>query len=169
MDHNRKDSMCPFCAKTFPTQHRMLQHLNHPLSRCAAAWYAKNHARLSDIAESGFYRQAHNVAPPRSHNAYPPDVSEDNHPMDLDPPITHMEGSAVEEFPGAGETYGRGKTFMQTFDEDEHNAERTTNIYFPFSSGDEWQLASFLMRSGMTTTLVNEFLKLNLVRVFMLT
>ena len=58
-----------------------------------------------------------------------------------------------------------GLTFLELFDNDEYAEQRTGNLYFPFASEEEWQLAAFLLKSGLSMSSVGEFLKLKLVGV----
>ena len=58
-----------------------------------------------------------------------------------------------------------GKTFMDLFDEDLYAEYRAANLYYPFASQEEWQLASFLLKSGLSMSAIDEFLKLDLVCV----
>jgi hypothetical protein len=61
-------------------------------------------------------------------------------------------------------TYGQAPTFLDRFNEDKYSAFRTMNMYYPFSSKAEWELASFLLSSDLPMQKVDEFLKLKLVR-----
>lgn len=67
-------------------------------------------------------------------------------------------------FPDAGFVYGRGEGYMGTFQGDTHAAERSSNLYYPFQSKGEWEIASFLSQSGLSMKRIDEFLKLSLVR-----
>ena len=60
-------------------------------------------------------------------------------------------------------TYGQASTFLDRFNEDEYASFRAVNMYYPFSSKAEWELASFLLSSDLSMQKVNEFLKLKLV------
>jgi len=55
------------------------------------------------------------------------------------------------------------KTFMDRFDDDRYSGFRTTNIYYPFSGKDEWELGSFLLSSGLPMRKINDFLRLKMV------
>jgi hypothetical protein len=72
----------------------------------------------------------------------------------------------VEVFERASETFGKGSSFMNRFDSDEHAEKRQENLYYPFSSKDEWALASFLLKSGLSMTAIDEFLHLVLVSYY---
>lgn len=69
----------------------------------------------------------------------------------------------IEKYPGAAQTFGRAKTFMDTFDADCHADKRKDHPYYPFASRNEWELASFLLRSNLSMTSIDNFLKLELV------
>ena len=75
-------------------------------------------------------------------------------------------GLFVEEYEGAAKEYGTGGTmFMREFDGDQYAGERVTNLYYPFASRDEWELAAFLLCSNLSMASIDLFLSLNLVRV----
>ena len=67
-------------------------------------------------------------------------------------------------FPDAGHAYGRGDGFIGSFFNDKYSDERTSNLYFPFQSKGEWEIASFLSQSGLSMKQIDEFLALDLVR-----
>jgi len=60
-------------------------------------------------------------------------------------------------------TYGQAPTFLDRFNEDEYSSFRAVNMYYPFSSKAEWELASFLLSSDLSMQKVDAFLKLKLV------
>jgi hypothetical protein len=59
--------------------------------------------------------------------------------------------------------YGSGTGFMDVFNSDHHAEERKGNLYYPFSSKEEWSLASWLSRSGLSMRAIDDFLALPLV------
>lgn len=69
----------------------------------------------------------------------------------------------VDHFPGAAEIYGEGPNIMDDFDADTYAEERKENLYYPFASEDEWDVASFLLRSHLTVKELDNFFSLNLV------
>ena len=90
----------------------------------------------------------------------PPD-SEPNSPSnpvqddpDMPPPM---------KFPSASHVFGEGQGFMSNFHMDKFAEHCTRNIYYPFTSRDEWELGAFLTQSNMSMKAVNEFLSLELV------
>lgn len=79
------------------------------------------------------------------------------------PPISSTTGGYSEAFPGAGARHGRGKTFMDVFDDDQFSSQRESNLFYPFASKSEWETASWLIRSGLSTHAIDEFFTLPLV------
>jgi hypothetical protein len=73
----------------------------------------------------------------------------------------------VEAYPNASQVYGRGETFMEIFDADINAENRRDNLYYPFASRQEWQMASFLLRSSLSMDAIDEFLSLELVGLFL--
>ena len=69
----------------------------------------------------------------------------------------------VEEYPGAGQTYGCGPTFLDKFDSDGHSNYHQDLPFYPFSSREEWELVCFLLRSDLPMSALNKFFKLTLV------
>ena len=69
----------------------------------------------------------------------------------------------IEKYPGAAQTFGRAKTFMDTFDADRHADQRKDHPYYPFASRNEWEFASFLLCSNLSMNSIDKFLNLELV------
>src|SRR5882762_4127009 len=57
----------------------------------------------------------------------------------------------------------KGHTFMDVFDADPHADKRVENLYYPFASKQDWEMASWLLRSGLSMAAVDRFLRLELV------
>ena len=53
---------------------------------------------------------------------------------------------------------------MDQFDTDTFNAQRKVNLYYPFASRQDWELGSWLLRSGLSLVAIDKFLSLELVR-----
>ena len=124
------------------------------------------------------------TSPSHSVTPLPPDPVDDLDPIvnDLDP-IVDMDdaplspppvGSEVDpqlcrtDFPAAGKTYSRGKSFVDRLNDDKFAPHRVQNPYYPFADQEEWELGSFLLRSGMLMQKVDEFLRLKLVLEFLI-
>ncbi|KAF9455364.1 hypothetical protein BDZ94DRAFT_1316309 [Collybia nuda] len=82
--------------------------------------------------------------------------------MDIEP--EDVKELFVERFEGAAAKYKGGTTFMDEFDNDVHASKRTENLYYPFASRDEWELASYLLRSDLSVASINTFLSLSLIK-----
>ena len=52
---------------------------------------------------------------------------------------------------------------MDKFNSDEYALARIQNLYYPFDSKDEWELASFLLLSNLSQSSINKLLSLALV------
>ena len=84
------------------------------------------------------------------------DTSEDS---EVVPP-----GRFVETYEGCSEAFSGGRTFMDAFCDDQYADERQSNLYFPFASRKEWQLASWLLRSRLSLGAIDSLLALDIVR-----
>lgn len=103
--------------------------------------------------------------------------------MDIDHPVSpehrsHVDGidmqdspgrgttplrDLIEEFEGASQSFPGGKTFMDQFFSDEHRESRKNNLFYPFASSQDWQIASWLLRSRLSMAAIDDFLSLDLV------
>ncbi|KAJ7203716.1 hypothetical protein C8J57DRAFT_1259579 [Mycena rebaudengoi] len=73
--------------------------------------------------------------------------------------------TGTEYFKGAAEPLkDKGESFVDWFNSDQFAHHRVDNIYYPFANKDEWELASFLLRSSMTMRDIDDFLGLKMVR-----
>jgi hypothetical protein len=70
----------------------------------------------------------------------------------------------TEFYPGAAQILdGKGETFMNIFNKDEHAEKRERNLYYPFTTQDEWELASFLLKSDLSMAETDDYLRLQMV------
>ena len=86
--------------------------------------------------------------------------------MDVNPDPPIAAGPFVKEYKGAAEEYGADKTFMLKFSHDQYAPEHVENLYYPFVSKDEWDLASFLLQSNLSMASIDSYLLLNWVSVY---
>jgi hypothetical protein len=172
-----RNTVCNRCGKAFATQASVLNHQNQRSSNC---W--KNYSLLVDVQleASSSSAEARENAQLSMRSPQPPTPL----PMPPSPPMSMMEANAMEIdnvgdqlpeqeatlpsfhtdfFPGASKVFGEGETYMDLFDEDEYANERTANLYHPFASQSEWELASYLLKSDLSMAAINEFLNLQLV------
>ena len=167
---------CSKCNHNFKRQQALLAHMNHPQSGCFS--HFNEVVNLAD-----------DLARFKLHSQHWCDaslgISDTEEPMNIDPAMdlndSFMEedneehvwssgdggGFFIEEFDGAAKGYGCGKTFMMEFDNDRFSNEHNDNLYYPFASRDEWELASFLLRSNLSMAAIDRFLLLKLVRSFL--
>jgi hypothetical protein len=139
--------------------------MNHPFGSC--------HNHFQEVANLFEDLQRYNALKHQSQRPSPPSLDDGNNsvqpanqePMDIDPdpPIAVDDGPFVEEYEGAAKEYGAGVTFMSEFGRDQHAAKRVENLYYPFASKDELELASFLLRSNLSMASIDSFLSLKLV------
>ena len=86
------------------------------------------------------------------------------------PPPTVQDNPEVllYTFPSSGDVFGQGQGFMETFHMDKFSECRSENIYYPFTSREEWELAAFLTQTDLSMSVIDEFLSLELVRLSMI-
>ena len=98
----------------------------------------------------------------------PPPLADSEQRLSVEgvPPPHHKMGpqETYEHFPDAARIYSTGPTFMDNFDADQYSSHRSANLYYPFNSRQEWELALWLLRSGLSMNAIDRFLKLPMVR-----
>ena len=88
-----------------------------------------------------------------SEDPQPPNHME--HPPDTSPPSRH--------FPNSGHIFDTDPGFLGWFYNNEDTSARSANLYHPFLSKGEWEIAKFLSCSGLSMKLIDEFLLLESV------
>ncbi|KAI5984932.1 hypothetical protein F5J12DRAFT_688192, partial [Pisolithus orientalis] len=74
-----------------------------------------------------------------------------------------MWGPTTDNFEGAAKMFGLGPTFMDKFNGDQFSNLRASNLYYPFNSHNEWELASWLLCSGLSMRAIDSFLSLSII------
>jgi hypothetical protein len=159
---------CPGCGKKLLGTVQLARHL----SQSSSCRKLKSH--LVRVSRSTFNRHKTQLAPQAGtatsdfeHDTMiydlPEVIDQVMEPEASMPPPPVDNGIVTEAFPGAAQVYGRGETFMDQFDRDSHADKREDNIYYPFTSKSDWQTASWLLRSGLSMSAINEFLALESV------
>ena len=69
----------------------------------------------------------------------------------------------IEKHPSAGFDYGEGKTILDEIDTDDLADMREENIYHPFSSREDFEVGAWFIRSNVSMSDTDKFLKLNAV------
>jgi hypothetical protein len=164
---------CPQCGKKFQDNMRIQAHLNSRSTSCRT--HFDELVSISEVLRRGHGTQhpqveLHAVSGEDSDltalsNDGALGVGDDDR-MDVDNPGAPHAGDGpyhIEKHPSASQTYGRGCSFMDMFDQDEHADKRSHHLYYPFASRDEWEIASFLLQSGLSMAQIDKLLNLQLV------
>ena len=162
---------CPRCGKKFKDQTSLLQHMNQPISSCLTHFQecidiATTLQSDPTISESDdmdqqsfetpdFMDTVEDYLPASSRSSLPASTSQN--------PVNKQSPFNIKKHPTSGSVYGFGETFMDQCDKDRFTEKRKGHLYYPFASRDEWELASFLLRSRLSMAAVDCFLKLKLV------
>lgn len=176
---------CPRCGKCFPQESSVLRHMNHPQSNCRFFYENVVHFQQPNSEFSSSSLQTSTSKPFDSEEPSQVPMFEDlatnaafdDVDMEVNQHVDeHEESLFVHPRANAPKYYkethpnsswiqhGKGETFMDKFDKDKHAAKRSSNLYYPFSTRSEWELAAFLLRSNLSMASIDEFLKLDLVR-----
>jgi hypothetical protein len=97
-------------------------------------------------------------------NWYVPPGSQPNppsNPVRVDPGV-----SPHVKFPFSGHIFSQGDSFMDNFYADKFSDHRTSNVYYPFASRDEWELGAFLTEADILMKVIDKFLSLQLVSCY---
>jgi len=157
----RRTYRCPCCSAHFPTKSQVAKHINHPNSPCVR--YLDPLLNAPPVAPL-----CNPTPPPSSPETTPFNLMdlEDTEELDCNknsPSHDHTSDFLREPFHGASKIYGKGENFMDHFDRDDLAKDRSGNLYYPFASRQEWEIASFLLRSNLSMRAIDEFLNLSLV------
>jgi hypothetical protein len=169
---------CPRCGKFFKDEGRLLRHMVHPRSQCKNLICRLIHlSRDLDLRPK--QRNLRPTDPPldSANHPIPPDIQMYDDAVEfvydgvdvMEAPIlvpsVDAQSSTVEFFPTAAKICRRGHTFTDEFRQDEHSQDRLDNVFYPFASKNEWELASWLTRASLSMRLMDDFFSLQLVRV----
>lgn len=141
--------------------------MNQPTSKCTG-WMA-NLVQLSDASYQHRAIISRTAVPtPVQLDTVPDDMSEAGQEIDdmgsaAGFRMDDRSADHTDMFMGAGQTHGRGETFMDQFDKDRSAEQQRTNIFYPFESKEDWELASRLLCSSLSMAYMDEFFSLQLV------
>ena len=88
---------------------------------------------------------------------------EDAPPFEDTSPFEDDPTPVVDNHPNVLSLYRGGMVFLDQFFSDEYVALRQENLYYPFASGVDWELVSWLLRLHLSMAAIDEFLSLQLV------
>lgn len=164
---------CPSCGKFFEDHTSVARHMSQPRSGCNT-W-------LEDLINSTTSNQDHPMDSPDGSDIEPvqdvPGLRDDFYDFGdfgaEEGGVSHGGGTerecssdfVTDHFPNPPLAYQDGYTFLGLFDSDENSIHRKTNLYYPFSSRRDWQLAAWLLRSGLSMGKIDSFLSLEMVSV----
>jgi hypothetical protein len=138
--------------------------MNQPLGSCYS--HTRETASFADELACYCHQQKVNQQRSEAANSTSPGQDTPLDTMDIDSNQQHDKDPLLAtfiEYEGAGASYGKETTFMDQFDQDAYASEHALNLYYPFSSRDEWELASFLLGSDLSMAAITKFLSLKLV------
>ncbi|KAI6036728.1 hypothetical protein BKA83DRAFT_4120416 [Pisolithus microcarpus] len=181
LSHSQRTTFCPSCGKRFESETQVLQHMNQPSSTCQS---------FGDDLSSIMVSQPISLQTPLlsipdhcgSHDAPEPPLppQDDFMEPELDDLLHHEQGSdllpadieaasmSVEVYLGAAVSYVSGLTFMDKFFADKYGELCKENIFYPFTSQEDWQITSWLLHSCLSMAAINSFLSLELIKRLML-
>ena len=163
---------CPSCGKGyFRDAASVAMHMSQPTSGCNN--WVNDLVRLQEELDLPSASMSGNPHPSASHSHssdlpatgayhdYPDAMSIDAH--DLSEPFPVPNTLIEDHFPGVAQTFGKGQTFLDKFNTDKFSLYRHENVYYPFASRLEWQLALWLLHSGISMSATDGFLLLKIV------
>ena len=168
---------CLRCSKKFKNDAQVLRHMAQKKSTCNN--YALHLVRISRTVNLHL-KENHQCALSPSQDftdlyldvamgdnlsnfSHPP-TPQSNQQNEISHPYSETSTAPTEVFPGASKIYGKDKSFMDVFDADQHAHHHVENVFYPFASKQDWEIASWLGKSNLSMALINEFLSLELVR-----
>ncbi|KAG2092812.1 uncharacterized protein F5147DRAFT_779555 [Suillus discolor] len=162
---------CPSCRKEFRNHTSVARHMSQPRSGCNN-WLEdliKLNSTLpltedpmavdNTIDEGPSYEQGEDVSfyDLRTEGGHL-DFEASGHSRTRDEVVT-------DYFPQPLLAFEEGYTFLSLFDADKNSVYRKKNLYYLFSDRREWQLALWLLHSGLSMGQINDFLALDISQV----
>lgn len=166
---------CPSCRKGgFDTHEAVARHMSQPRSGCST--WIEDTIRMRTCLPEDDPINVDQETESFTHNDYHESTS---HYDDAGEYLDHTAGGSfdvneeghtssgefIDVFPGSAEVYEGGYTFLGLFDEDKNSVHRVNNPYYPFSGRKDWEVASWLLRSGLSMGKIDSFLSLEMVSI----
>ena len=172
---------CPQWNKKFCLEMHILQYMNQLMDLCyTATWLEDQQSSLHQVhyEPSSGHSSSHDTLDPH----WKPNLQRDldvnyhvplssqpyNEPVDLRMDIDHNLNAQASQmftktFDGYSEAFPGGSTFMDKFWQDKYAKKWQENLYFPFTSHDEWQFTSWCIHSELSISIMNVLLSLNTI------
>jgi hypothetical protein len=95
-------------------------------------------------------------------------VSPPSQPIPQPPPNVPQPQIRCFLHPNLPADQGRGANLLEQMETDQYARFRQENIFYPFASRSEWELASWLSSSSLSQKSINKFLHLDHVSAFLI-
>ena len=154
-----------------PTSRRSSQGLQPSQSHCLAlSTHTSNHAIPVHEEEQNGPHKDQNAGADKINFAVD-NLTDDSDPqthmqevLNLDNPYPFFR----EDHQTASQTYGYGGSILDNFDNDPFASARARKPYYPFADKSDWEMALWLLTSGLSMEKLNEFFHLHRVGHFCL-
>ncbi|KIJ10463.1 hypothetical protein PAXINDRAFT_16549 [Paxillus involutus ATCC 200175] len=169
---------CPNCLRQFKDASGVTRHLSQPRTTCHR-WQDD----LISVAELLDHHKQPEMQPDSPLSVLMEDLSrssdesfdnpaqwnESAFDWDADVEMEYGGGitpaqSNIITFNGATKVYQAGETFLDHFNLNACAPQHGNNIYYPFASRVEWDMAKYLLCSLLSMAKIDEFLKLDLIK-----
>ena len=157
------ESQCPSCGKHFSNDSLVLRHMNNPRTSCES--WSKFLESMRGLEQPNRSANRHPASNDQTNDSNNYETTGDRE--DTDDLSTATTARYEDTHPNASSVLGSGPGFMDRFDTDPHAEKRVGNIYYPFLSKEEWNLASWLLCSGLSMRAIDDFLALPIVSLYM--
>ncbi|KAG2125423.1 hypothetical protein DEU56DRAFT_892650 [Suillus clintonianus] len=160
---------CPSCGKQFRDHTSVARHMSQPRSGCNN-WLDDLIRLNSTLPLTGHdpmvvdnVSNTHEQGEPEDESYY--DFGSQGEDLDSGGGTRNEDSEAkvTDHFPEPPLAFDEGYTFLRLFDADENSIYRKTNLYYPFSGRREWQLAAWILRSGLSMEKINSLLALEMI------
>ncbi|OJA17504.1 hypothetical protein AZE42_11883 [Rhizopogon vesiculosus] len=154
---------CPKCSKVFTKDSSVTRHLSQPWTSCHSS--VRDMVNILEFTELVSLQQS--LTPPQPSDRHTRsdivdepwqfDIRDDMGPnIDGDQVVGESSTSMEKWYKGTGTCYAQdGVTFLDLFDADEYAECRKDNLFYPFTSREEWEVANFLLRSPLSMAVIN--------------
>ncbi|KAG1834477.1 hypothetical protein EV424DRAFT_1468577 [Suillus variegatus] len=161
---------CPSCGKGgFKDDIAVARHMNQPRSGCST-WLQDIIQLQTDYSMNIDDPHMPHDSDSESHQDHYHDQPEGLGVANSDKGVftSHINEEdtlpTTDLFPSASQTYGKGHTFLDLFHSNENSVYCMKNLYYPFSGRKEWEVVSWLLRSGLSMGKINSFLSLEMIK-----